>query len=147
MIEFVATIVINTSPDEVFRFIANRENYPKWISGVSGAHVAILSQGPFEEGTLIQEGPAVMRVFHVRVNQGFELETVHFDFLARFLLKHGHTLFQFEPAGQGTRVTWKAQIESTPLLRLFGHFLARRAYQSVQAGLEQLKALFEQKKG
>jgi Polyketide cyclase / dehydrase and lipid transport len=143
MIEFDVTNVINTSPDEVFRFIANSENYPKWISGVSGAHVAVLSQGPFGEGTLIKEGPAVMRVFHVRVNQGFELETVHFDFIARFLLKHGHTLFQFEPVGQGTRVTWKAEIESTPLIRLFDHFLARRAHQSVQVGLEQLKGLLE----
>jgi ribosome-associated toxin RatA of RatAB toxin-antitoxin module len=121
MIEFVATIIINSSPDEVFRYVANRENYPQWISAVSGAHVAILSQGPFGEGTLIQKGPAVMRVFHVQVNQSFELESVHFGFLARFLLKYGHTLFQFEPAGQGTRVTWNAQIESTPLLRLFDH--------------------------
>ena len=47
MIEFVATIIINSSPDEVFRYVANRENYPQWISAVSGAHVAILSQGPF----------------------------------------------------------------------------------------------------
>jgi ribosome-associated toxin RatA of RatAB toxin-antitoxin module len=145
MIEFVATIVINTSPDEVFRFIANRENYPQWLNAVSGAHVAILSQGLFGEGTLIQEGPAVMRVFHVRINQGFELESVHFDFLARFLLKYGRTLFKFEPSGQGTRVTWKAQIESTPLLKLFDHFLTRRAYQNVQAGLEQLKTLLEKK--
>jgi len=45
MIEFVATIIINSSPDEVFRYVANRENYPQWISAVSGAHVAILSQG------------------------------------------------------------------------------------------------------
>ena len=146
MIEFIATIVINTSPDEVFRFIANRENYPQWISAVSGVHVAIMSQGPFGEETLIREGPAVMKVFHVRVNQGFELESVHFDFLARFLLKYGHTLFQFEPAGQQTRVTWKAQIKSTPLLRPFDHFLARGARQNVQAGLEQLKTLLEQKK-
>ena len=147
MIEFVATIVINTSQDEVFRFIANRENYPQWISDVSGAHIAILSQGPFGEGTLIQEGPAVMRVFHLRANQGFELESVHFDFLARFLLKHGHTWFQFEPAGQGTRITWRAQIESTFPLRLFDRFLARRAHQSVQDGLEKLKTQLEQKKG
>jgi ribosome-associated toxin RatA of RatAB toxin-antitoxin module len=147
MIEFVATIVINTSPDEIFRFVANRENYPQWISAVSGAHVAILSPGPFGEGTLIQEGPAVMRVFHVQVNQSFELESVHFDFLARFLLKHGHTLFQFEPAGQGTRVTWHAKIESTPLVKLFDRFLARRAQRNVQAGLEQLKKRLEQKKG
>ena len=147
MIDFVATIVINTSPDEVFRFIANRENYPQWISAVSGAHGAMLSPEPFGEGTLIQVGPAVMRVFHVQVNQSFELESVHFDFLARFLLKYGHTLFQFEPAGQGTRITWKAQIKSPLLLRPFDHFLSRRAHQSVQAGLEQLKALLEQKKG
>jgi ribosome-associated toxin RatA of RatAB toxin-antitoxin module len=147
MIEFVATVVINASPDKVFRFVANRENYPHWISDVSGAHVAILSQGPFGEGTLIQEGPAVMRVFHVQANQSFELESVHFDFLARFLLKHGHTLFQFEPAGQGTRVTWNAQIESAPLVRLFDRFLARRTHQNVQAGLEKLKILLEQNKG
>lgn len=147
MIEFVGAIVINASPDEVFGFVANIENYPDWISAVSGAHVAILSQGPFGEGTLIREGPAVMRVFHVRVNQSFELESIHFNFLARFLLKHGHTLFQFEPAGQGTRVTWKAQIESTPLVRPFDHILAGRAHKSVQTGLEKLKTLLEQKKG
>jgi Polyketide cyclase / dehydrase and lipid transport len=88
-----------------------------------------------------------MRVFHLRANQGFELESVHFDFLAKFLLKHGHTWFQFAPVGHGTQVTWKAQIESTFPLRLFDHFLANRAQQNVQAGLEKLKTQLEQKKG
>ena len=30
MIESVATLVINTSPAEVFRFVAHGENLPQW---------------------------------------------------------------------------------------------------------------------
>ena len=101
MIEFVATVVINASSDKVFRFVANRENYPQWISDVSGAHVAILSQGPFGKGTLIQEGPAVMRVFHAQANQSFELESVHFDFLARFLSSTGIPYSSSNQPGKG----------------------------------------------
>ncbi len=145
MIDFAASIFINKSPDEVFGFVANRENYPKWVGAVSGAHIAILSQGPFGEGTLIQEGPAGMRVFNVQVNRSFELETVRMNFPTRFLLKGGHTVFRFEPAGAGTRVTWHAQIESTIFVRPFDRVLGKRAQRNIQTGLEQLKSRLEQK--
>jgi hypothetical protein len=88
MIEFVATIVINTSPDEVFRFLAHREHFPQWASAGSGAHVVTLSEGSFGDGTLIQEGHVVVRVSHVQVNQSFEVESFRLDFLARLLVKH-----------------------------------------------------------
>ena len=147
MIESVATIVINASPDEVFRFIAHRENFPQWVSAVSGAHVVTLSEGSFGDGTLIQEGHLVVRVSHMQVNQGFETESIRLDFLARLLVKHTHALFQFEPVGQGTQVTLKEQIEPTPLLNPFEHLVAKRAHQLGQAALEQLKTLLEQKQG
>ena len=101
MIEFVATITIGVTQDEVFRFVANRENYPRWIGAVSGERIAILSQEPFGEGTLIREGHGVMRVFNVQVNRSFELELIRLDFLGRTLLKKGHTLFQFKPDENG----------------------------------------------
>ncbi len=71
MIEFVGTIVIGTSPDEVFRFLAHRENFLQWVSAVSGAHGVTLSEGSFGDGTLIQHSQVVSRVSHMQVNQGF----------------------------------------------------------------------------
>jgi hypothetical protein len=147
MIEFVGTIIINTSPDEVFRFIAHREIFLQWVNAVSGAHGVTLSEGSFGDGTLIQHSQVVSRVSHMQVNQGFETETIRIHFPGRLLVKHMHDLFQFEPVGQGTQVTLKEQIEPTPLLKPFEHLVAKRAHQVGQALLEQLKTLLEQKQG
>jgi hypothetical protein len=145
MIESVGTIVINTSPDEVFRFIAHRENFLQWVSAGSGTHVVILSQGSFGDGTLIQHTQVVSRVSLVHVNQGFETDTIRIHFPSRLLVKHMHDMFQFEPVEQGTQVTLKEQIEPTPLLKPFEHLVAKRAHQVGQALLEQLKTLLEHK--
>ena len=145
MIESVGTIVINASPDEVFRFIAHREHFLQWVSAGSGTHVVILSEGSFGDGTLIQHTQVVSRVTHMQVNQGFETETIRIHFPSSLLVKHMHDQFQFEPAGQGTQVTLKEHIEPTPLLKPFEHLVARRALQVGQALLEQLKTLLEHK--
>ena len=147
MIESVGTIVINTSPDEVFRFIAHREHFLQWVRAASGAHGVTLSEGSFGDGTLIHHTQVVSRVSHMQVNQGFETETIRIHFPGRLLVKHMHDLFQFEPVGQGTQVTLKEQIEPTPLLKPFEHLVARRAHQVGQALLEHLKTLLEQKQG
>ena len=147
MIESVGTIIINTSPDEVFRFIAHRENFPQWASAGSGVRVVILSEGAFGDGTLIQHTQVVSRVSHLQVNQGFETDTIRIHFPSRLLVKHMHDLFQLEPVGHGTRVTLKEQIEPTPLLKPFEHLVAKRAHQHTQALLEHLKTLLEHKQG
>ena len=141
MIECVGTIVINKTPDEVFRFITHRENFLQWVRAVNGAHGVTLSEGAFGDGTLIQHTQVVSRVSHMHVNQSFETETICIHFPGRLLVKHMHDLFQFEPVGQGTQVTLKEQIEPTPLLKPFEHLVARRARQVGQALLEQLKIL------
>ena len=147
MIESVGTIVINTSPDEVFRFLAHRENFPQLASAVSGVRVVILSEGSFGDGTLIQHTQVVSRVSHLQVNQGFEIDTIRIRFPSRLLVKHMHDLFQFEPVGQGTQFTLKVQIEPTPLLKPFEHLVAKRAHQHTQALLGHLKTLLEHKQG
>jgi hypothetical protein len=147
MIESVGTIVINTSRDEVFRFLAHRENFPQWASAGSGVRVVILSEGSFGDGTLIQHTQVVSRVSHLQVNQGFETDTIRIHFPSRLLVKHMHDLFQFEPVGQGTQVTLKEHIEPTPLLKPFEHLVAKRARQHTQALLEHLKTRLEHKQG
>ena len=147
MIECAVTVVINTSPDEVFRFITHREHFLQWVRALSGAHGVTLSEGSFGDGTLIQHDQVVSRVSHMQANQSFETETIRIHFLGRLLVKHMHALFQFEPVGQGTQVTLKEQIEPTPLLKPFEHLVAKRAHQVGQAGLEQIKTLLEQKQG
>ena len=141
MIEFVGTIVIDKTPDEVFRFITHREHFLQWVRAVNGGHGVTLSEGPFGDGTLIHHTQVVSRVSHMHVNQGFETETIRIHFPGRLLVKHMHDLFQFEPVGQGTQVTLKEQIEPTPLLKPFERLVARRANQVGQALLEQLKIL------
>jgi len=144
MIKSVATIVINKSPGEVFRFVTHGENFPQWVRG---AHVVNLPEGSFGDGTLIQQGQVVVRVSHVQVNQGFETESISIHFPTRFVLKHTHGMVQVEPAGQGTQLTLKEQLEPTPFLKPFEQLLAKKAQQESQAALEQLKTLLEQKKG
>ena len=143
MIESVGTIVINMSPDEVFRFLAHRENFPRLASAVSGVRVVILSEGSFGDGTLIQHTQVVSRVSHLQVNQGFETDTIRIHFPGRLLVKHMHDLFQFEPVGQGTQVVLKVQIEPTPLLKPFERLVAKRTHKRTQALLEHLKTLLE----
>jgi len=143
MIESISTIVINTTPDEVFRFLTQREHFLQWVRALNGSHAVTLSEGVFGDGTLIRHTQVVSRVSHLHVNQGFETETIRIQFLGRLLVKHMHALFQFEPVGQGTRVTLKEQIEPTPLLKPFASLVARRAYQVEQAGLEHLKTQIE----
>jgi Polyketide cyclase / dehydrase and lipid transport len=147
MIESIGTIVINTSPDEVFRFLAHREHFTQWATAGTGVRVVILSEGSFGDGTLIQHTQVVSRVSHMQVNQGFETDTIRIHFPSRLLVKHMHDLFQFEPVGQGTQVTLKEQIEPTPLLKPFEHLVAKRTYQHTQALLEHLKTLLEHKQG
>lgn len=145
MFENVATIVINTSPDEVFRFVAHGENYPQWAMG---AHVVNLSEGSFGDGTLISHrGQLVVRVSHVQVNQGFETESIRIHFPARFVVKHTHGMVQIEPVGQGTQVTLKEQVDLRPFLKPFEPLIAKKAHQNSHDALEQLKKLLEQKKG
>jgi hypothetical protein len=56
-------------------------------------------------------------------------------------------MVEFEPAGQGTKLTLKEQFELTPFLKPFEHLLAKKAQQESQAALEQLQKLLEQKMG
>ena len=142
MIEFVATIVINKPPAEVFRFVAHVENNPQWIRG---AHVVNLSEGSFGDGTLFQQDQVVVRVSHVQVNQGFETESIRIHFPIRFVVKHTHGLLQFEKIGQATQFTLTHQFELRPFMKPFEQLLARKAQQESQAALEQLKTLLEQK--
>jgi uncharacterized protein YndB with AHSA1/START domain len=147
MIESVGTIVINTSPEEVFRFLAHREHFPQWASEGTGVRVVILSEGSFGDGTLIHHTQVVSKVSHLQVYQGFETETIRIHFPSRLLIKHMHDLFQFEPVGQGTQVTLTEHIEPTPLLKPFEHVLAKRTHQHTQALLGHLKTLLEHKTG
>lgn len=143
MFEHVATLVINTSPEEVFRFVANGEQYPQWAMG---AYVVNLSAGSFEDGTLIHHrGQLLVKVSHVQVNQGFETESIRLHFPTSLLVKHTHGVMQFEPVGQGTQVTLKEQVTLRPFLKLFEPLIARKAHHNSQAALEHLKKQLEQK--
>jgi hypothetical protein len=144
MIESGATLVINQSPAEVFRFVAQVENLPQWVRG---AHVVNLSEGPFGDETLFQQDHVVVRVSHVQVNQGFETESICIHFPTRFVLKHTHGMVQFEHVGQGTQITLKEQFELTPLMKPFKPLIAKKAQQESQAALKHLKKLLERKKG
>ncbi len=140
MVEFVATIVINTTPAEVFRFVADVEKYPQWIHG---ARTVNLSEGPFGDGTLFQQDHEVVRVSHVHVNHGFETESIRIHFPTRLFLKHTHGLVQVEPVEQGAQLTLTHHVELTPLLKPFAHLLAKKAQQDSQSALAQFKQLLE----
>jgi hypothetical protein len=140
MIECAATIVINRSPRDVFRFVADVENIPRWVNG---ARVTKVSEGPVQESTLFRQGQALVRVSRFEADRCFETESVRIYFPARFVVKHSRGFVRCDQTGHATQLTLTHTFELTLLLRPLKHLISRKAQEESQAALEQLRGLLE----
>jgi uncharacterized membrane protein len=135
---FENTIMIECPLEEVFAFVADFENVPKWNYYVMS--VRKLSGGPTADGTIYhqvrQSDQQDFRVTDYRPNEAIAVETTpgsQPQFERRFV---------FEAMDGGTQIvdSWKLDLGRHPLIQRLG---APRVKAAVAANLGKLKELLE----
>jgi len=138
MIEITNTVEIHRTPEEVFEFIADFENMPKWNYFVTD--VTKRSGGPIGLGTVFDKTRETDRQSHQITDlipgQRVEVTTTP-GFTPAFAMR-----FDFEPTPDGTRITdhWDLQSGHNPLVELIGE---RRIKAAVAENLGKLRQLLE----
>lgn len=135
------TVEIARAPDEVFAFVTDPANYPRWQPSL----VAIEphSSGPLRVGSEATE---------VRRFLGREVETtwtcVEHEPLSRSAIETDdgpvpfRGTFIVEPAGRGTRFTWTVETRGAAA-RLGGPLVGRATRAELRASSGRLKQLLE----
>ena len=138
MIEFTNTVEIRQTPDEVFEFIADFENMPKWNYFVT--NVTKRSGGPIGVGTVFDQTRKTDR-------QSYEITDLVPDRRVEVTTTPGSTPaftmgFDFESTPDGTRITdhWQLDSGHNPLFERLGE---RRIRAAVAENLGKLKQLLE----
>ena len=137
MIEFKNTIVIERPLHEVFDFVSDFENLPKWNYYVM--NVDKLTEGPVEVGTVYHQTRKTdqqrFRVVEFEPNEATAIETLPPE-------KKLHMRFYFTHAANGTELVGEWQLESS-LPGPFARLAVSKAKSAVAENLEKLKVLLE----
>ena len=138
-------IVINRPVDEVFDFVADERNEPRYNPKMRVAEQ--ISEGPIGEGTRFRaETVSMGRTVEMVIEfTGFERprrieETVH---MSSMDLQGGLT---FDPVAGGTRMRWSWDLEPRGGLRLMGPMITRMGRRSERTIWTSLKRFLEEQK-
>jgi len=135
------TIVIDRPVGEVFAFVTDQRNTPKWQAGL--VEVRRLTDGPTGIGTR----HVFVRNFLGRRMEGTnEYVAYQPDKLVTFRTISGPPLeasYMFEPAGTGTRITSRVQLQGSGLFGLIEPVVAAGLRREMKAAFPALKALLE----
>jgi uncharacterized protein YndB with AHSA1/START domain len=135
------TIVIDRPIGEVFSFVTDMRNTPQWQAGL--VEVQRLTDGPPRIGTR----HVFVRNFLGRRMEGTnEYVAYEPDKLVTFKTISGPPLeasYFFEPAGTGTRITSRVQLQGSGLFGLIEPVVAAGLRREMKAAFPALKALLE----
>jgi carbon monoxide dehydrogenase subunit G len=141
--EFSNTITIERSPHDVFEFLSDLENVPKWNYAI--VETRKTSDGPVRLGTIYWQ----VRTLPSRSEEILQVTELEPD---RRLTVHGGlgpfeaTLtYELEDVRGSTRLTNKADLEARGIKRLAAPIVSGRVREAVGANLETLKQLLEGK--
>ena len=143
--KFTLSIFINRSQQDVFDFISDPANLPKWDSDFESAEW-ISSNTPGIGSTYRASGKRLGSE-----KDGF-FEIVQWDRSNRygykvkermFLFEHAETIFTLKPKDNGTEVTYEAQFEIVGILKFAEGFAARMGKKRVESNLNAAKRLLE----
>jgi len=142
MIAFEVNVVISRPTEEVFRFVADGRNAPRWNSAVQ--EVKLVSEGPVALDTeywMARELPRgrvenTYRIVEYEPNERLSIKTTSgpTPFLYRYT---------FDPVGSGTRLSLKAEASLEGVPRLLSPVASRVVKRGVEANFETLKTLLE----
>ncbi len=137
MARFSNNLIIGRPINEVFRFVADFENMPKWNYYV--VEVSKVSPGPIGLGTTFSQVRKTdtqrYKIVEFEPNRKVVVETLP---PAPALLMR----FTFEPAGSGTRLTDEWELKGG-LMGLVGSLAAGRVKSAMAENLAKLRQLLE----
>ena len=142
MIKVEVSAVINRPVEEIFDYMSNPENSPKWQSGVLEAEQT--SKGPTGVGATTRE---VRKFMGRQIDQTFEITEYEPNRLIRQKTISGpmklDTIYAFESAEGGTRVTMGGEGDSGGFFMLADPLINRMAKRQMEADLANLKDMLE----
>lgn len=140
MLEASNMVEIARSPAEVFAFLADGTNGPRWRSGV----IDVAHKSGEGAGAIYSQG--VKGPFGRRVPADYELTVYQPNTRIAFRATAGPVRpegsYELEPVGGGTRVTFSLRWMPTGLARLMGPMVAKTMRSEV-AQLEQLREVLQ----
>lgn len=142
MLKHMASITIDRPADQVFAFIADLENLPKWQSGVTESKV--LSTGTIRVGTQFREAVKV-------VGRSAEIlcEIIEYVPGNRISFKAASPAIQyegrysFEPIRTGTRLTFSGWTRLGGFWRLVEPFFGGEVKKELEGEMQRIKSLVE----
>jgi carbon monoxide dehydrogenase subunit G len=145
MLRVAESITINRPVDDVWQFLIELENTPKWDTGVRETRKT--SPGPAGMGTTFQNiGPFLGResVREYKVTEFERPRKVTVELAKPSTIMHKALItYGLEPVPGGTRVTFSASAQLAGLFQLVPSFFLRRAQNGWQEDLANLKQLLE----
>jgi uncharacterized protein YndB with AHSA1/START domain len=142
MLKVEVSVVINRPVEEIFEFLANPENDPKWQSGVLEAEQT--SKGPRGVGTTDREARKFMgRQF----DQTFVVTEYEPNRMIKKKTTSGpmaiDTSYAFESVEGGTKVTLVGGGDVGGFFKLADPLISRMAKRQIEADLANLKDMLE----
>lgn len=139
------SVVINKPVEQVWNFLTDFQNTPKWDIGVLETRKT--SEGPAGLGTTFQNigpflGRTSFREYKVTEYEPPKKVTVKLMTPAKFI-RNAEVTYIFEPAQNGTRLSFVGGVEMGGFFKLFQPILLRRAKKDGQGDLANLKRLLE----
>ncbi len=142
MVKVEVSAVINRPVEEIFDYISNPENGPKWQSGVLEAEQT--SKGPSSVGATIRE---VRKFMGRRIDQTFEITEYEPNRMIKQKTISGpmtlDASYAFESVEDGIRVTIGGEGDSGGFFKLADPIINRMAKRQMEADLANLKDLLE----
>jgi len=142
MINVEDSIIINRPVEEVFAFVADQTNAPRWQQGL--LEVQRITDGPLGVGT---KHTAVRKFMGRRVEATNEyigyVPNEEITFTGRSGPAHFEVSYLTEPAAGGTKLTCKMQMEQGGLFSLVDSLIAGSLKRDFKADFRDLKALLE----
>lgn len=139
--DFMNTVTIDRPTQDVFRFVSDLENVPKWNYAIIETRKT--SDGPVDVGTTYRQVRSVptrseetLRVTELEPGRRF---AVHGD-LGPFA---GTLTYEFEDVDGRTRLTNTANLEARGLMKIAAPIASGRIREAVAANLGVLKQLLE----
>ncbi|HYO50545.1 MAG TPA: SRPBCC family protein [Chloroflexia bacterium] len=143
MIEHSVDITINRPVAEVFSWLTNEKNHPRWDSG--SVEMKSVTQGPWHAGMTFHEIRKVggrntsvrSRIAALEPNHRFEIESLTGP--------EWHGIWLFSPAnsGSGTRLQFRGQLGFKGLMKVMEPLIGGSFKKQVDTNFAKLKGILE----
>jgi carbon monoxide dehydrogenase subunit G len=139
---FENTVMIARPIEDVFGFLSDLENIPKWNYAI--VETRKVSEGPRGVGTTYQQ----VRSVPSRSEEHLEITTYdpprQLEIQGQLGLLRSRLFYALDATGEGTRVTNTVEVQLRGPGRLLGRLAVPRVREAVAANLRKLKELLEE---